>query len=171
MTERQPEIEEVYDAYFSIVYNYVFYKLLNRENTEDVVSQVFIKVLQHLHRYDASKASVKTWILRITDLTLIDFYRMQHPSVSFDHEESGLENVISVHFEQQYDDVVNPQRLMLLEALEQLPERERTFIYYRYYLNLTNREIARRMNMNENTVAAVMARARSKMKNILGDEV
>ena len=40
-----------------------------------------------------------------------------------------------------------------------MSERERMFIcYYKYYLNITNREIARRMNMNENTVSSVLAR-------------
>ena len=42
------DMEEVYNEYFSPIYNYVFYRLLNRENTEDIVSQVFMKVCAHL---------------------------------------------------------------------------------------------------------------------------
>ena len=164
-------MEEVYNEYFSPVYNYVFYKLLNRENAEDVVSQVFMKVCGHLSAFDPAKASLKTWIFRITDHALIDFYRKQRPSLSIDHEESGLENVLSVHFDEQYDRQVEPTRQAVLAALRQLPERDRTFIYYKYYLNITNREIARRMNMNENTVSAIMARARQKLRGLLADEV
>lgn len=166
-----PDMEQVYEAYFSPVYNYVFYKLLDRQNTEDVVSQVFMKVCGHLHDFDPEKASLKTWIFRITDHALIDFYRRQRPSLSIDHEESGLENVLFVHFDEQYDRQVEPTRQAVLAALRQLPERDRTFIYYRYYLNITNREIARRMGMNENTVSAIMARARQKLKGLLADEV
>lgn len=166
-----PDMEQVYATYFSPVYNYVFYKLLDRQNTEDVVSQVFMKVCSHLPAFDAEKASLKTWIFRITDHALIDFYRGQRPSLSIDHEESGLENVLSVHFDEQYDRQVEPTRQAVLAALRQLPERDRTFIYYRYYLNITNREIARRMGMNENTVSAIMARARQKLKGLLADEV
>ena len=164
-------MEEVYNEYFSPVYNYVFYKLLNRENAEDVVSQVFMKVCSHLSAFDPAKASLKTWIFRITDHALIDFYRKQRPSLSIDHEESGLENVLSVHFDEQYDRQVEPTRQAVLAALRQLPERDRTFIYYKYYLNITNREIARWMNMNENTVSAIMARARQKLRGLLADEV
>lgn len=166
-----PDMEQVYATYFSPVYNYVFYKLLDRQNTEDVVSQVFMKVCGHLHAFDAEKASLKTWIFRITDHVLIDFYRRQRPSLSIDHEESGLENVLFVHFDEQYDRQVEPTRQAVLAALRQLPERDRTFIYYRYYLNITNREIARRMGMNENTVSAIMARARQKLKGLLADDV
>lgn len=164
-------MEEVYNDFFSPVYNYVFYRLLNRENTEDVVSQVFMKVCSHLSAFDPEKASLKTWIFRITDHALIDFYRKQRPSLSIDHEESGLDNVLCEHFDVQYDRQVEPTRQAVLAALRQLPERDRTFIYYRYFLNITNREIARRMGMNENTVSAIMARARQKLKGLLADEV
>lgn len=166
-----PDMEQVYNEYFSPVYNYVFYKLLNRENAEDVVSQVFMKVCSHLPSFDPKKASLKTWIYRITDHALIDFYRRQRPSVSFDNEESGLGNILHVHFDDQYDRQMEPVRRTVYAALQQLPERDRTFIYYKYYLGITNREIARRMNMNENTVSAVMARARQKLKDILKEDV
>lgn len=166
-----PDMEEVYSTYFPPVYNYVFYKLLNRENTEDVVSQVFMKVCSHLSGFDPERASLRTWIFRITDNALIDFYRRQRPGVSFDNEENGLDRVLSVHFDEQYDRQIAPLRQAVLSALRQLPERDRTFIYYKYYLNITNREIARQMNMNENTVSAIMARARQKLRGILADEL
>lgn len=164
-------IEEVYEQYFSVIYNYVYYKLLNRENSEDIVSQVFLKVLKNLHLFDPEKASMKTWLFRITDHALIDFYRKQRPAGSFDDEEAGFENILSVDFDEEYDRIVNPKRRMLLEALKTLPERDRMFIYYKYFLNITNREIAQRLMMNENTVSAVMARARNKLKLILQDQI
>ena len=164
-------IEKVYEQYFSMIYNYVYYKLLNRENSEDIVSQVFLKVLKNLHRFDPEKASMKTWLFRITDHTLIDFYRRQKPAGSIDDEETGFDNLLTTDFDEEYNRILNPRRRMLLEALKTLPERERTFIYYKYFLNITNREIARRMEMNENTVSAVMARARKKLQRILEDQL
>lgn len=165
-----PRIEDVYEEYFPVLYNYVYYKLLNRENTEDIVSQVFMKVMQHLHRYDPAKASMKTWILRICDHTLIDFYRKQKSVISYSQAETGLENTLHVDFEDEYKKILSQERKMVLEALKTLPERDRMFIYYKYFLGITNREIARRLNMNENTVSAVMARARKKLKILLSDE-
>ena len=164
-------MEEVYNTYFSMVYNYVFYKLLHKANTEDVVSQVFMKVCRHLHSFDPEKASLKTWIFRIANNTLTDFYRKQKPTVSYSHDETGLENVLHIHFDQQYEQECAPTRQIVLNALKQLSERDRSFVYMKYFLNITNREIARRMNMNESTVSAVLARARQKLKGILADEI
>ena len=36
--------EQMYEEYFPKIYNHIFYRLLSREDTEDVVSEVFIKV-------------------------------------------------------------------------------------------------------------------------------
>ena len=102
---------------------------------------------------------------------LIDFYRRQRPALSINHEESGLENMLFVHFDDQYELEVEPTRQSVLAALKQLSERDRTLIYYRYYLNVTNREIARQMNMNENTVSAMMSRARKRPKVLLANEL
>lgn len=101
------------------------YRILDRETTEDIVSDVFMKVLRHLERFDAQKASMKSWIMRIADRTLIDHYRRQRPSVSFDHEEAGVERLVPVHFEDQYEQLMSPARREQLAALKQLPERER----------------------------------------------
>lgn len=166
-----PSLEETYEAYFSMIYNYVYYKLLNRENTEDIVSTVFVKVSQHYHRYDPGKSSMKTWLFRITDHALIDFYRRQKPTISYNNEENGLENTLHIHFDQEYERILSPERRMVLDALKTLPERDRTFIYYKYFLGITNREIARQHQMNENTVSAILARARHKLKAILADEI
>lgn len=166
-----PRMEDVYETYFPVVYNYVYYKLLNRENTEDIVSQVFLKIVQHLHRYDPTKASLRTWLLRVADHALIDFYRRQKPTVSYNDVETCLANTLCVSFEEEYARILSPERRMVLEALRTLPERDRTFLYYRYFLGITNREIALRMQMNENTVSAIMARARKKLKDILKDEI
>ena len=67
--------EQMYGEYFPKIYNYVFYRLLNREETEDIVSEVFIKVARNVHTFDGRKASFKTWIYTITKNALTDHYR------------------------------------------------------------------------------------------------
>ncbi len=165
------DMAELYEAFYSPVYNYVFYKLLHREDTEDLVSQVFLKIANNLDRYDPQKASVKTWVFRITDNALIDFYRRRKPQTSMDDEENGIADVLSVDFEEQYDSIVSPERKALYKALTKLSERERTLIYYRYFEHITNRDIAKALHMNESTVGAILARARQKLKTIMLPEV
>ena len=45
-------LEEIYEEFFPRIYNYIYYRLLHREETEDLVSRIFLKVAEHLHEYD-----------------------------------------------------------------------------------------------------------------------
>lgn len=160
-------MDEVYEEYFPMIYNYVFCRLMHREDTEDVVSHVFMKVNQHLERFDSSKASLKTWIFRITENALIDFYRTHSRKYSNEYNYDRLDDVMHVHFDEQYEQMLSPTRQAILDAMLHLQERERTFIYCRYYLRVSNREIAKSLSMNESTVAAILMRARRKLGKIL----
>lgn len=172
MTREQgepPDLDAVYRACFPLVYNYVFYRILHKEDTEDLVSQIFLKVVRNWDRYDAGKSSVKTWVMTIAETALIDFYRRRRVNVSLDDEESGVAETLGVDFEAEYDRITDERRKAAYRALCALPDRDRLFLYQKYFMGMTNREIARRLNMNESTVGAVMARARAKLKVTLTD--
>ena len=83
-------LEEIYEEFFPKIYNYFFYRLLHKEETEDLVSQVFVKIAEHLDRYDPHKARLSTWIYRIAENTLTDYFRTRKAPLSYDHEENGL---------------------------------------------------------------------------------
>lgn len=167
---KEMQMAEIYDRYFPRIYNYVFYRLLHVQNTEDIVSQVFFKVYLYLDRFDPNKGSMKAWIMCITENVMIDFFRRQKQDVSYDNERFPSHPALLVQFDDLYERICSPKRKLLLDALRRLPERDHMFIYYRYYLDITNREIARIMNMNENTVSAALSRARKKLRIILEAE-
>lgn len=156
------DFEKIYDEYFPKIYNYIFYRLMSREDTEELVSEVFIKVATNLERFDSEKAQFKTWIYRIAQNTLIDFYRTRKPEASLDDENVDWEP--SVDFEAQLESITSPKRRAIYQALTKLKERERMIIYYRFFEGYTNREIAKLLQMNESTVGTVLNRALKKLK-------
>ena len=135
---------------------------MSREDTEELVSEVFIKVATNLERFDSEKAQFKTWIYRIAQNTLIDFYRTRKPEASLDDENVDWEP--SVDFEAQLESITSPKRRAIYQALTKLKERERMIIYYRFFEGYTNREIAKLLRMNESTVGTVLNRALKKLK-------
>jgi RNA polymerase sigma-70 factor (ECF subfamily) len=76
--------EQIYEEYFRRIYNFVFCRLLHKEQTEDVVSQIFLKVLEKTQSYDERKGTFNTWIFTIARNTLNDFYRRKKAAVSLD---------------------------------------------------------------------------------------
>ena len=159
----QPDgFEAMYREYFPKIYNYVFYRLMRKEDTEDVVSDIFFKVAQNGARYDPKKSKFSTWIYAIANNALIDFYRKRKAAVSLDDEEAGV--VLKVDFETQLAQISSPKRQALFEELATLKERERLIVYYRFFEGYTNRQIGELLQMNESTVGTVLSRTLKKLQ-------
>lgn len=154
--------EEMYHEHYARIYNYVFYQILSREDTEDIVSSVFMKVARNASTFDEKKASLSTWLYRIAHNTLIDYYRARKASYSLDDDDVDL---LHPSIEEESEYITSSSRKLLYQELARLKRRERLIVYYKFFEECTNREIARILKMNESTVGTVLSRALGKLKN------
>lgn len=83
---RTEEREALYTAYSEKVRGYVFGKVANRHDAEDLVSDVFLKAYEKYPTFDANRASVSTWLYTITRNTVIDYFRTHRPGVELPHD-------------------------------------------------------------------------------------
>ena len=75
-----PDLETIYTQYHGKVMGYIYARIRNHAEAEDICSDVFEKVQRKLADFDPSRASVSTWIFTITRNTMIDHYRRSRPS-------------------------------------------------------------------------------------------
>lgn len=167
MNDERVMLEELYEAYFPKVYNYLFYHLLHKEETEDLTEQVFLKIAEHIDSYDPGKAKPSTWIHSIAANTLTDYYRTRKRCVSLCDGEYDLENELMVDFEEQYNQILEPKRRAVFEALAKMGERDRMMIYCVYFLGMSYREISEQMQIKESTLASALLRAKQKLRKRL----
>ena len=160
-------LEEIYEEFFPRIYNYIYYRLLHREETEDQVSRIFLKVAEHLHEYDPKKAKLDTWIFRIAERTLIDHFRTRKNQLSLEDENAGLENRFRVEFEEEYDRILEPGRRAVFAALSRMKERDRMAVYYVCFLEMSYKEAAARLGIGESTLASALMRAKRKLRAYL----
>ena len=163
---RESEFVRMYEDWFPKVYNYIFYRLLSKEQTEDLVSDVFLKVVSHLHRFDSGKASFGTWIITIARNTLTDFYRRTKPAVSIDDEGFPLAE-LAVDLDEQCRLIENEDRRELYRALGALNEKQRSILSLKYFAGFNNREISRMTGMKESTVSSLGVRATAKLRSLM----
>lgn len=163
--ENPADFTRMYEDYFHRIYNYVFYRLLHKEQTEDVVSQIFMKVLEKSPSYDPRKASFRAWIFTIARNTVNDYYRQKHITVSLDADGSFSEP--SVDFEEQSRLIEDDELRELYMALTTLDERTRMLITLKYYGEFSNREISKQTGINESTVSTVCARGVRKLQALM----
>lgn len=130
--------EEIYAEYHQKVSAYMRGKVHDLHQAEDLVSAVFLKVVQGLDGYDPAKASVSTWVYTITRNTVTDYFRTRRAVVAF--EDYMLD---------QSDDVPNEEALdILADALLRLKENERDLIVLHYYKGYTLKAAAEMMGMS-----------------------
>lgn len=163
MTATEQFKEEIYREYHGKVLSYLRSRILNRETSEDLASDVFLKVYEKLDSFDDTKASISTWIYTITRNTLTDYFRTRKvfseiPETVAD-ESSEIEE--SLCEEETMD--------QLASALEKLDERERDILILRFYSGKTLKEIAEGMGISYAYVKVLQNKALASMKKLMGD--
>ena len=128
--------EQIYLQYHDKVRAYVRGKIQDPHDVEDLVSAVFMKIVQKLDSYDPAKASLSTWVYTITRNTVTDYFRTRRSMVAFEDymvDETELT-----------DDALDS----LADALMSLKEKERDLIVLYYYSGYTLKTVAEMMGMS-----------------------
>ena len=73
-------------------------------------------------------------------------------------------------FEEEPDDEKEKRLQILKNKLENLPEKQKEILYLKYYQNLSNEEISKKVNINYQSVANLLQRALKNLRSKLIDE-
>lgn len=155
-----PPIDELYEEHLAAIYRFIFSKVGNREEAEDLTSQVFIKAVRHL---DQSRhiESIQSWLFQVARTTVADhwrrFYRIRVHS---------LDDLLDAGWEGPHEGRADPRssgpevRVQRLLAL--LPDRYREVLTLRFLENCSIAETAARMGLSEPNVKVLQFRALKK---------
>ena len=83
----------LYDNYSKSLYGVIFTLIKDREEAEDVLQEVFIKIWKNIDSYSESKGRLYTWMLNIARNTSIDKLR----SKGFNNNQKNLSSDNFVH--------------------------------------------------------------------------
>ena len=149
-------LQHVYDAYLPRIYGYVAARIDNRHDTEDVVSEVFLKTAAQLERLRSDQPEVlTTWLFTVARNTIHDYYRRKSPMlVPYDILEDTPANGLSP--EAALSQTENSTHLRQL--LRTLSPRRQEVIILKFFAGLRNQEIATVLELDERTVASHLSR-------------
>jgi RNA polymerase sigma-70 factor, ECF subfamily len=148
----------LYDAYLGAIYRYIFRRVGNREEAEDLTATVFTKAVRGMDWTQPEPARV-AWLFQVARTTLADHWRMGEAThlVSLDTlladgwEAAAVPPVA-------FDDGV-ALRTVVEEILNALPPNYRQVLHYRFLLNYTIRETAAALGLSEANVKVLQLRA------------
>ena len=143
-------------------------KLLgNSAEAEEVMQEAFIRVWKHAVNWDLSRETrFTTWFYRVITNLCYDVCRKRRPFEGTDvldqiaSEDDDAEKVIALGQRSQ----------QVRNALEELPQRQRTAISLSYFEGLSNREAADVMEVSLNSLESLLVRGRRNLAEILSDD-
>ncbi len=169
-TRLPPDFEEWFREHRPTVYRYVRFRLATREAAEDVTSEVFMKALRALDRYDPSRASPRTWLLRIARNAVTDHLRSLRRRSSLHVSLDRVPDLVA-DVPTQEERVMREERIeMILNANRSLRPADQEILSLRYGAGLDNQEIAEALNISGNAVAVRVHRALARLKQTVEEQ-
>ncbi len=159
--EKKPPFEQVYLDNYNYIYNYVYMRLLHRENAEDIVSSVFTKAMTHYDSYNSSLSSIRTWLCNIARNTVTDFFRLKANQAHVD-----IDDIVEPGVEDEYNLLADSINQQLFRILSHLPDSDREFLALRYHQELSNEEIGAILNISPKAVSERYRRLLAKCRAI-----
>jgi RNA polymerase sigma-70 factor (ECF subfamily) len=161
-----------YNKYKDKIFNYFFYRTgYNRELSEDFVSEIFEKALNHFESFEDDK-EFGPWIYRIAHNHLVDYYRKNKQDFSIDsllEDNQNLEKDLNLSYEESVTIEIDRQILSedIKKILNKLPEVDKELITLRYLSDLDYKEISKILNKQEGTIRTALSRSLQKLKVLL----
>lgn len=157
---------ELYEFYFDRIYAYVFYQLKDHPKTQDVVSEIFLKVLTNIGKFVWQDRPFSAWLYRIARNCVVDHIRANQKETGFatldflDPDERLPEEVVEKLAEAE----------MIRQLVARLPHEQQEVIQLRFNEGLKFKDIAVRQNKSEGAVKAIAMRALNRMRTQLAQE-
>ncbi|MBC7537120.1 MAG: sigma-70 family RNA polymerase sigma factor [Ferruginibacter sp.] len=138
--------------------------VINHEDANDVLQNMFIKVWKGLDNF-REDSQLYTWLYRIATNESLTFLQQQKKrrSVSLSDDESFLSNKLVA--DKDFDSNKLEWKLQL--AIQKLPERQRTVFNLRYFSEMPYEEMSRVLETSEGSLKASYHHAVKKIEDYI----
>ncbi|MCH3882667.1 MULTISPECIES: RNA polymerase sigma factor [Tenacibaculum] len=152
------------------LYSFIYSKIQNRDITEDIFQDTFIKVIRTLKRGNYNEeGKFLPWVMRISHNLVIDHFRKSNRMPKFRNtDEFDIFSVLS-------DGALNAEKRMVKEQIsadvreliEELPEEQKEVLKMRIYNDMSFNEISENTGVSINTALGRMRYALINLRKII----
>lgn len=165
---------EFVDQYRQRVVNTCFGLLHNSEDAEDVAQDVFIEVFRSVHKF-RGQSKISTWLYRIAVTRSLNFIRDNKKRSWFKSFDSDVKSKLDALAQSKSGDMENPEQnmenhqraLLLHEAIDALPEKQRIAFTLSKYDDMSYKEVAEVMELSVSSVESLIHRAKTNLQKKL----
>lgn len=158
-------LSALFDIYYPKLYNYGLLQLRDAQAAEDLASDVMLRVLESIPRYQPRGVPFSAWVFRIARNRLVDIRRRSHR-----RREVGLAESLTTA-----SSIGSPHSTVeraldfgeVCFALAQLTEAQEQVIVLRFLKDLDVATVARTIGRSESAVKSIQFRALTALRRIM----
>ncbi len=160
---KEDALASLYDEHYDGVVHYIFVRIGNRAEAEDLAGDVFLRAVKSLRSFTGSKEQMRFWIFRVAHNIVVDHYRKKgkHITVPLD----PAEVVGSQDIEEMTERKLQVEALS--RALDQLTPAQREVIGLRFFAGLSSEEAGKILGKSSGAVREMQRSAIEKLRGIM----
>src|SRR5438270_12917933 len=149
-SQDQDHLTWAYQTHVTAIYQYIYGRVGNRPDAEDLTAQVFVKAINGM-RSDVSVPELRSWLYRVAQTTLADHWREYYAEGAGELDDDVTQQPAARE---------NPEAIQRVDALlATLPESYRRVLELRFLRVYSVRETAQELNLSETNVKVLQFRA------------
>jgi RNA polymerase sigma-70 factor (ECF subfamily) len=158
---------KLYELYVEKIYNYVYYRIGNHQDAEDLTAKVFHRALNHISNYNDKGVPFAAWLYRIAHNLVANWHRdhkrrkvvaLEQVSLSGDKEENPQKAAERSN-----------ERDLLLAAIHELPPERQQLLTLKFVERMSNADIGQLMGRSEGAIKSLYHRTLVSLKNLLAE--
>lgn len=157
---------EIIRRYQGKLFAYLYRLIGDREETEDLLQDVFIKVFRNLHSFDTSR-KFSSWIYRIAHNEAVNFIKRRYLKrfISWEDVSATKDKLEMKSMEDDpHDTWLKKETVKEVDAaVNSLPIKYKQVLLLRYYSDKSYEEISEILKKPVNTVGTLINRAKKKL--------
>lgn len=139
----------LYDQYSGALYGVICRNIGNREQANDLLQEVFIRVFRNIDQYNPEKGRLYTWLMNLTRNLTIDHLRSKANKDSSQNQ--NIENSVNT-INQHYFAETETNSIGLKKIVGQLPENQAELLDLVYFRGFTQQEASETLGLPLGTV-------------------
>ena len=162
-------LEELVRRYQVKAVRAAFFVTHDRALSEDIVQDTFIRLFDRIRHFDDARP-FQPYLMRSVVNAALNATRQDHKAVSLDDDPVQLEGLLEQAASVESQVESHQLAIELLHSLARLTPRQRAVIVQRYYLDLTEKEMAQVLDAAPGTIKWLLHQARTRLRELLGSE-
>jgi len=157
------ELTNIYNIYYIQIFKFIFSRINNYEESEDITQETFLKLIQNNYK----KENIRTWLFVVAKNIIIDKYRKETNINEYKcklHKDiiaKKINNMLSYELNIDY----KPYFININNILKLLTNKQKNIIYLRFFKEFSVPEIRDLIGYSRRRIHFLIERGMSKMRD------